>query len=324
MSERPEWFGDRRFNAYTGFMRRKFGGRVQKLAIDAGFTCPNRDGTTGRGGCSYCNNDAFNPSYCRSSGTVSRQIEEGIEFHRERYRRAVGYLAYFQAYSNTYASLAILKERYEEALSHNGIMGLVIGTRPDCVNDEILDYLAALSRHTFVTVEYGIESCFDDTLVSINRGHDFRTTVRAVEQTAGRGIPTGGHLIVGLPGEGRERLLETARILSGLPLHSLKFHQLQIVKGTQMGLDYEKHPGKYPDIHLDAYLELMADMCERLNPSIVLERIAGETVPEYNLRKSWGLRYDQILQRFEAKLEERDTWQGRNYQEGTKPIRKQA
>jgi radical SAM protein (TIGR01212 family) len=319
MNGRPEWFGERRFNAYAGFIRERFGGRVQKLAIDAGFTCPNRDGTRGRGGCTYCNNDAFNPSYCRAEKSVSRQINEGIAFHKDRYKRAVGYLAYFQAYSNTYAPLPALKLLYEEALACEGVMGLVIGTRPDCVNNEILDYLAELNRKYFVTVEYGIESCFDDTLSRINRGHDFKSAVSAVEQTASRGIPTGGHMIVGLPGEDAERLIRTAGILSSMPLHSLKFHQLQIVKGTQMGTDFQKHPDDYYDFGLDEYLELMVNITERLNPVIYLERIAGETVPQYNLRKSWGLRYDQILGKYEKKLEEKDTWQGRKYQSAVQP-----
>ncbi len=322
MNERPLWENGRRFNAYSGYIKQRFGGRVQKLAIDAGFTCPNRDGMKGRGGCTYCNNDAFNPSYCTPGKSVTRQIREGVEFHRTRYRRATAYLAYFQAYSNTYAPLEILKALYEEALAFPGVVGLVIGTRPDCIDDVILDYLASLNENHPVTVEYGIESCFDDTLKRIHRGHDFATTVDAIRRTSELGIQTGGHVIVGLPGEGYDRLMEMAMILSALPLHSVKFHQLQIVKGTVMGTDFIDHPDQYPEYGLDEYLDLMVHLVERLNPEMVIERIAGETVPEYNMRKSWGLRYDQVLNRFESLLEARDTWQGRLYEKITEPVRK--
>ncbi len=313
MKERPVWDNDRRFNSYTGYMRKQFGGRVQKLAIDAGFTCPNRDGTRGRGGCTYCNNDAFNPSYCMPEKNIRQQIEEGVEFHRIRYRRAVSYIAYFQAYSNTYGPVDRLKEIYREALSFPGIIGLVIGTRPDCTDDGILDFLAGLNEKYYVAVEYGIESCFNDTLEKINRGHTFEETSDAILKTAGRGIRTGGHMIVGLPGDGYDRIMDSAAILSALPLHSLKFHQLQIVKGTRMGEDFKRQPDNYPEYGLNEYLGIMADIVERLNPGILIDRIAGETVSEYNLRESWGLRYDRVLQRFEEILEERDTWQGKKF-----------
>ncbi|HYW96232.1 MAG TPA: TIGR01212 family radical SAM protein [Bacteroidales bacterium] len=315
MINRPyAWDNNRRFNTYTGYIRQHFGGRVQKLTIDAGFTCPNRDGTKGRGGCTYCNNDAFNPSYCLPEKSVTRQIEEGMSFHRDRYKNAKGFLAYFQAYSNTYAPLDKLKVLYEEALSYPGILGVVIGTRPDCVDDDLLDYLSGLNETQYVSVEYGIESCFDDTLERINRGHDFEASVRAIEKTAGRGIRTGGHVIAGLPGEGHDRMMASADILSGLPLHSVKFHQLQIVKGTRMGEDYKHHPDDYHEFGLDEYLELMVEVIENLRPDLVVERIAGESVPRYNLRPGWGLRYDQVLNRFEALLEEKDTWQGKKRQ----------
>ena len=313
MNSIPEWFGERRFNSYAGYFKKQFGGRVQKLAIDAGFTCPNRDGTKGRGGCTYCNNDAFNPSYCMPEKSVTRQIEEGLEFHRKRYRRSLAFMAYFQAYSNTYAPLERLKDLYTEALSFPGIAGLVIGTRPDCVDEKVLDFLARLGEKYYIQVEYGIESCFDDTLQRINRGHDFRTTAEAIEKTAQRGIRTGGHIIIGLPGEDHGRYMETAGILSALPLHSLKFHQLQIVKGTKMGEDLRNHPADYPEFSLEEYLDLMVEIVEKLNSSILIERIAGETVPRFNLRPGWEFRYDQVLGRFEALLEMRDTWQGRKF-----------
>ncbi len=313
MIQRPQWENGRRFNSYAGYIRTLFGGRVQKLAIDAGFTCPNRDGAKGSGGCTYCNNDAFNPSYCRPEKSVSVQLEEGLEFHKTRYRRAIGFLAYFQAYSNTYAPMQRLKALYEEALAFPGVNGLVIATRPDCVSDELLDYLAVLNEQYYIAVEYGIESCFDDTLRRINRGHDFKTASDTIKKTAARGINTGGHLIVGLPGDDRSRMLASAGILSALPLQTLKFHQLQIVKGTRMAEDFKKHPADYPETGIEEYLSLLVDVTERLKPELVIERIAGETVPRYNLGQSWGLRYDQVLNRFEALLEERDTWQGRKW-----------
>ncbi len=307
------WGNGRRFNSYPEYFRRLFGERVQKITIDAGFTCPNRDGTFGTKGCYFCNNNAFNPSYCSPLKSVSLQIQEGIEFHQQRYRRADKYLAYFQAYSNTYASIDHLKKLYEEALSYPGIVGLVIGTRPDCINGEILDYLEEINERAYLIIEYGIESCYDKTLKRINRGHDFKTAVEAVRITSERNIRTGAHIIIGLPGESRSEIIQEAKILSELPLNNIKFHQLQLVKGSVMGNDYMKNPEKYIDYELDDYLDLICNITERLNPSFVIERIAGETRPDFNLRPSWNLRYDRILNLFEEKLEAKDTWQGKYF-----------
>lgn len=307
------WGHERRFNAFSEYIRNVFGGRVQKLSIDAGFTCPNRDGLKARGGCTYCNNNAFNPSYCEPDKPVKQQILEGIQFHSRRYRKARGFLAYFQAYSNTYAPLEILKKRYEEALNVIEVKGLIIGTRPDCVDDEILDYLAELSEKLYLTVEFGIESCYDETLERINRGHDFKTTADALKECEKRNIRTGGHMIIGLPGENRDDILKEAEILSELPVNQLKFHQLQIVKGSVMAGEYENDPEAFSFFEMDEYLELMLEFIEKLNPKIVIERIAGETVPGFNLSPQWGLRYDQILKQFEKKMEERNSWQGRKY-----------
>ena len=307
------WHHKRRFNSYHEYFKKKFGGRVQKISLDAGFTCPNRDGTKGTGGCSFCNNKAFNPSYCTPEKSISQQIIEGIEFHSLRYRRATRFLAYFQAYSNTYAPVNQLKSLYEEALSFPQVSGLIIGTRPDCINEEILDYLEELHNRTYLVVEYGIESCYDRTLARINRGHNFAETVKTIINTSSRSIRTGGHIIIGLPGETREDMLKSAKILSSLPLNNIKFHQLQIVKDTSMATEYFNNPGLFHDYPLEEYIELIIDIVERLNPSFVLERIAGETPPDFNLRQSWKIRYDQILQRFEKRLEERNTWQGKFY-----------
>ncbi len=303
----------RRFNSYTEYFKQLFGGRVQKLAIDAGFTCPNRDGKVGRGGCSYCDNKAFNPSYCNPEKSVSTQIQEGIEFHRIRYRRASQYIAYFQAYSNTYAPIETLRKLYEEALAFPEVIGLVIGTRPDCVNDEILDFLAELSKKVYIIIEYGIESCYDKTLLKINRGHDFAKTRWAIEESARRGIRTGGHMIIGLPGESREEILQETDIISALPLNTIKFHQLQIITGTGMANEYNSHPEDFNILGIDDYLLLMMEIVERLNPAFVIERIAGEVPPPFSVNQPWDMRYDAVLQRFEQLLEKHDTWQGKFY-----------
>ncbi len=308
------WGHQRRFNAYADHFRKEFGERIQKLSINVGFTCPNRDGSVGIGGCTYCNNNAFNPSYCKPAKSVTQQIEEGIEFHAKRYRRAEKYLAYFQAYSNTYDSLAKLKKIYDEALQHPSIIGLVIGTRPDCVDEEKLNYFAELSKSYYIIIEYGIESCYDKTLLAINRGHDYYTCVKAIENTASKGIRTGAHLIFGLPGESIEDMLAEAEILSKLPLNNIKFHQLQIIKDTAMSQQYKDHPEDFTFFSLDNYIDFIVDFLERLNPSFVVERFAGEVPPRFLEGPGWGLiRNDQILNKVEKKLEERDTWQGKLY-----------
>ncbi len=306
------WQHQRRFNAYANYFRQHFGERVQKLSIDAGFTCPNRDGTLGTGGCTYCNNDAFNPSYCLPGKSISQQINEGIEFHVKRYRRAEKFLAYFQAFSNTYASLPELKKIYDQALHHPSIAGLVIGTRPDCMDEEKLDYFARLSQEKYLIIEYGIESCYNKTLQKINRGHDFETLAEMLRLTAEKGIKTGGHIIFGLPDETKQEMLAEAKILSELPLNNIKFHQLQIIKNTAMEKQYLDHPGDFSFFELDEYIEFMVDFLERLNPSFVVERFAGEVPPRFLAGPGWGLiRNDQILQKVERRLEERNTWQGK-------------
>ncbi len=311
---RYPWGHNRRFNTYSDYFKSRFGERVQKVSVDAGFTCPNRDGTLGRGGCTYCNNDAFNPSYCLPEKSIKQQISEGIEFHKVRYRRAEKYLAYFQAYSNTYADLDYLKKVYKEALDVPGVVGLVVGTRPDCVDDDKLDYFAELAEKVYLIIEYGIESCYDKTLERINRQHSYEQSVQAIQKTAQRGIRTGAHLIFGLPGETREEMLQEAKIISALPLDNVKFHQLQIIKGTQMSKHYALNPEGFNLFTWEEYREFMIDFLERLNPRFVVERITGEAPPRFLAGPRWGLkRTDQILNLFEQRLEERNTWQGRLY-----------
>jgi len=308
------WGHSRRFNAYSNYFRKIYGGRLQKVSIDAGFTCPNRDGTSGTGGCTYCNNDAFNPSYCSPSKSISVQLEEGIEFLRKRYREPASYLAYFQAFSNTYASVDHLRSLYEEALAFPGVTGLIIGTRPDCIDEEKLNYLRELSDRYFIAVEYGVESCYDKTLKRINRGHSFNQAVEAIQMTAGKGIKTGAHFIFGLPGESREEMLNEAEIISGLPLHTVKFHQLQIIKGTLMEKEFIKNPGDFDLFSFEDYIDFFILFLERLNPRIVVERFTGEAPPGYLHEKRWNMkRTDEIVRIIEKKLEERNTWQGRLY-----------
>ena len=324
----PELFPEgKRYNTFVGYYRRQYGERLQKLVIDAGFTCPNRDGTVGRGGCSFCDNAAFHPSYSTSGKSIAEQIDEGIEFHQVRYRNTKHYLAYFQSYSNTYAPIPRLRELYLAALTHPKIVGIVIGTRPDCVDEEKLDFLAGLKageglgdwhrdgfEHPVVKVEYGIESCYDETLLRVGRGHDVAVAEKAVRMSAERGLEPGAHFILGLPGETREMLLGQCRFISSLPLHSVKFHQLQIVKGTRMEKEFAQVPQDFLRLSLLDYLDMVIDILERLRPDLYIERVAGEVPPRFVNETQWGLiRNFQILHLLDERLSERNTWQGRLY-----------
>jgi uncharacterized protein len=303
---------------------------MQKVVVDAGFTCPNRDGTKGVGGCTYCNNDAFNPNYCNPVEPLHHQIEKGIRFHQVRYRKAAKYLVYFQPYSNTYAPLPKLQELYEEALDYPNVAGLVIGTRPDCIDEDKLGYLRELSQKYYIQVEYGVESCFDNTLQRINRQHDFALSELVIKKTHDLGIRTGAHFIFGLPGESVEDMLACAKVISELPLDSVKFHQLQIVQGTKMELEFAAAPSDFFDFSLEGYVSFIVRFAERLNPAIVIERFSGEIPPRFmgsndiagadsniprpTQRKSWGLiRYDAVLRLIEKEFERQDTWQGKYY-----------
>ena len=254
------------YNDFPTFLRKYFPYKVQKISLNAGFTCPNRDGTKGWGGCTYCNNQTFNPDYCRTEKSVATQLEEGKCFFAHKYPE-MKYLAYFQAYTNTYAELEGLKRKYEEALQVDGVVGLVIGTRPDCMPEDLLRYLEELNKHTFLMVEYGIESASDETLRRINRGHTYADTVEAVQRTAACGILTGGHIILGLPGETHDTMVAQAGMLSELPLSTLKIHQLQLIRGTRMAHEYEENPtGFHLFREVDEYIDLVIDYVEHLHP----------------------------------------------------------
>lgn len=308
------WGDNRRFNSYKRFLQERFGGRMQKLTLNAGFTCPNRDGSIGVGGCTYCVNDAFNPSYCDVRKSVRQQLDEGIEFHQNRYRRADGYLAYFQAYSNTYASLETMDELYRPALEHPQVKGIVVGTRPDCIDEQKLEYFARLQEHMFVSIEYGVESCFDQTLRRINRGHTFKQAEDAFALTKQYGIHCVGHFMYGLPGETPEMWLSSVRQINALPMNGIKFHQLQLIHDTKMEKEYYETPADFHLFTIDTYVPFIVDITERLNPSFVIERFAGEVPPRFLRENTWGLtRYDVVLQRIEKEMALRDTWQGKSF-----------
>ena len=309
------WGDNRRFNSYSNYFTKQFGGRVQKISIDAGFSCPNRDGKISTGGCTFCSNEAFNPSYCRPEKSIKQQIEEGIEFHQRRYRRANKYLAYFQPFSNTYKPLEELEGIYQQAMDVPEIAGIVIGTRPDLIDGNILQYLNEIQKMHYVMLEYGVESVYDATLKRVNRGHDFATAERAIRMTADNGIPCGAHFIFGLPGETKTMMLDAADIISQLPLTTVKFHQLQIFNGTKMAEEYLEHPEHFHLFDLEEYIDFVIDFAERLNPDIVIERFAGEVPPRYLVSEPWmKLRYDEVLSRIEKRMEERNTWQGKTIQ----------
>lgn len=306
------WGHSGRYNDFSSYFKKQFSGRVQKVSVDGGFSCPNRDGSKALHGCSYCNNKTFNPEYCRLEKSISDQVHEGINFFSGKYI-SMRFLAYFQAYSNTYAELPVLKERYEEALAHPKVVGLVLGTRPDCVNEEIFDYLAELSQSCYVMIEFGLESVKDETLKRINRGHSFSESVRALEEAARRHIHTCAHLILGLPGEDYDDFLNQARIISQLPVENLKLHQLQIHRGTRMAVEYLRNPDDFNLFTVEAYLDLVIDYLELLNPAIVMERFVSQAPSEMVIAPKWGLKNFEFVAKLKKRMEARSTWQGRLY-----------
>ena len=300
------------YNDFSTFLRKYFDCKVQKISLNAGFTCPNRDGVKGKGGCTYCNNQTFNPEYCKTEKSVKEQLEEGRLFFSRKYPE-MKYLAYFQAYTNTYSELEELKRKYEDALSVDGVVGLVIGTRPDCMPNALLDYLEELNKRTFLLVEYGIESTNDDTLRRINRGHTYADTVDAVKRTAARGILTGGHVILGLPGETHDDIVSQAARLSELPLTTLKLHQLQLIRGTKMAHEFEEHPEEFHLYEVDEYIDLVIDYVEQLRPDMVLERFVSQSPKELLIAPDWGLKNYEFTERVKKRMRERDAYQGKLY-----------
>ena len=311
-------FNGHRYHVYNDWVKLEYGGRLQKVSIDAGFTCPNRDGSLGVGGCTFCNNEGFSPSYLREQPDLTAQIDTGVEFMLRRYPKTKGFLAYFQSYSNTYDDLDQLKKRYEAALAHPKIVGIVIGTRPDCLPDETLDYLKELSTRTLVELEIGIESCNDAVLRECLRGHDFACTEDAILRAAKRDLFVTGHLLLGLPLENCASLVDGARTLAKLPLDALKFHQLQIVRNTRLANQYRADPDSVALLDPERYLDSVIDMLEHLPPSIKIQRLGSEVPPTVLVSPDWGMRLHKFPALLEARLEARDTWQGRLFVDSAK------
>ena len=300
------------YKEFSDFLKDVFPGKVQKISLNAGFTCPNRDGTKGFGGCTYCNNQTFSPVYCHTEKSITRQLEEGVAFFARKYPE-MRYLAYFQAYTNTYDTTERLIAKYEEALRFPGVCGLIVGTRPDCMPGDLLDYFSDLSKHSFVLVEYGVESTLDKTLRRINRGHTYAEAEEAIRRTASQGIYTGAHLILGLPGESREEILSHAGRISKLPLTTLKLHQLQLIRNTRMAKEFEESPADFHLYSVDEYIDLVIDFVERLNPDIVVERFVSQSPKELLIAPDWGLKNYEFTAKVLKRFAERNTWQGRRY-----------
>jgi len=300
-----------RYNDFSSFIRRTFNQRVQKVSIDAGFTCPNKDGSKGTGGCTYCNNNTFNPDYCKPIKPIKQQINEGIDFFSKKYKTQK-YLAYFQAFTNTYSPLADLRKMYEEALTHEDVIGLVIATRPDCIKDEVLDYLEELAKAgNFIKLEFGLESTKNETLEEINRCQTHEEAIDAFKRADGRGLHLGGHLILGLPGESKEDMLEHARKVSELPINTLKIHHLQIVKHTMMAHQFKNTPDMFTFMELDEYIDLVVDFIELLNPEIIIERFFSESPARMLIHPKYGLKNFEVKHLVEKRLEEKNAMQGR-------------
>ncbi len=301
---------DKPYNDFASWISKRFNFKVQKISIDAGFTCPNRDGLVGFGGCTFCDNNTFNPSYCDKTKSITTQIKEGKNFFKRKYPN-MRFLAYFQAFTNTYGDIDTLKAKYYEALSQEDVVGIVIGTRPDAVNDKILDFLEDLSKKTLVIVEYGIESTSNETLKKINRGHSFECSQNAIISTSQRGIIVGGHVILGLPNEDEKEILLQAKLISTLPLDILKIHQLQIIKGTSLEKEYQKKP-----FHLylvDEYIELLSKYISYLKPDLVLDRFVSQAPKELIVGPDWGLKNYEFTSRFMNYLLKNGIYQGMNF-----------
>lgn len=308
-----QYSGGKRYNNYSTYIKEYFGGRVQKISVNTGFSCPNRDGTKGTGGCTYCNIASFSPLYSRPVRSVRQQLDAGIDFFSKKYK-SQRYLAYFQAYTNTYAELDLLKELYLEALSHERVIGLVIGTRPDCINEELLSFLEKLAKDYYISLEFGVESTLNRTLRLVNRCHTYEETIEAFDMAKGRGIKLGAHLILGLPGESHEDMLGHAAKLSKLPLDFLKLHQLQILKGTKMAKQYEENPGFFPLFSPEEYIRFVAKFITLLRPDIILQRFISESPLNMLVAPNWnGMKNFEIIHKIDKYLEKHDLWQGKNY-----------
>lgn len=298
------------YRDFIEFLSVRFPYKVQKISLNAGFTCPNRDGSKGRGGCTYCNNQSFSPGYGKPRKSITEQMGDGVQFFSRKYPE-MKYLAYFQSYTNTYDSIDVLTDKYEEALAYPGTVGLIVGTRPDCMPPELLDYFQALSKKTFVMIEYGVESTLNHTLERVNRQHTYEESVQMIRETAGRGIPVGAHMILGLPGETREEVVNHANVLSQLPLTTLKLHQLQIIRGTAMAREFRETPEAFDLFELEEYIDLCIDFAERLHPDIFIERFTSQSPKKLLIAPTWDQKNHVVTEMITKRFLERETWQGR-------------
>ncbi len=302
----------KRYLDYASFIKSTFGERVQKISLNIGFSCPNRDGSKGFGGCTYCNNNTFNPDYCLSSKPIKEQLEEGIRRFSKKYKTQ-HYFAYFQAYTNTYSDIESLKKMYEEALSVPKVIGLVIGTRPDCISEEIIDYLSFLSKRSYISLEFGVESTLNKTLKNVNRCHTFEDTKAAFNLCRNKGFHLGAHLILGLPGETKDDLLNHAVEISKLPINTLKLHHLQIVKQSVMASQFKKYPENFKLFSSEAYVEFIAEFIELLRPDIIIERFISEAPLDLLIAPKWNLKNFEIVTKIDQVLSKKNTWQGKYY-----------
>jgi len=306
-------FTGKRYLDYSSFIRATFGERVQKISLDIGFSCPNRDGSKGYGGCTYCNNNTFNPDYCEPTKSIKEQLEQGIAFFGKKYK-AIHYLAYFQAYTNTYSDIDSLKRMYEEALNVPGVIGLVIGTRPDCITDELIDYFSFLSKKHFISLEFGVESTNEKTLLAVNRCHTFKETKATFEKCKNKGFHLGAHIILGLPGEDKNDLLNHAKEVSKLPIDTLKMHHLQIVKNAVMAVQYKRNPEKFNLFSSEDYIDFVTDFIGNLRPDIIIERFISETPHNLLIAPKWNnLKNFEVVAKIDKKLIEKNIWQGKYY-----------
>jgi len=306
-----QYNNNKRYNDYASFIKKQFSERVQKVSLDTGFTCPNRDGTKGVGGCTYCNNNTFNPDYCDPGKSITQQLDEGIEFFAKKYK-AQQYLAYFQAYTNTYAAIELVKELYNEAIQHPKVIGLVIGTRPDCINEDLINFLSELSNKYYISLEFGVESTLDRTLNMVNRCHSYKETVAAYELSKNKGLHLGAHMMIGLPGESKEDILNHASEVSKLPINTLKLHHLQVVKHTMMANQLQENPAMFNFFSVEEYIDLITDFVALLRPDIIIERFISQCPAHLLIAPKWnGLKNFEIVAKIDKKLVEKNLWQGK-------------
>jgi len=306
-------FIGKRYLDYSSFIKLKFGERVQKISLDIGFSCPNRDGSKGVGGCTYCNNNTFNPDYCEPQKSVKTQLEQGIEFFSRKGKNNK-FLAYFQAYTNTYSDFKSLKKMYLEALSVPKVVGLVIGTRPDCITEEIINFLDELSKTYFISLEFGVESTNEKTLLTVNRCHTFEETKATFELCKNKGFHLGAHIIIGLPGESETDLMNHAVEISKLPINTLKLHHLQIVKNSVMAVQYKRNPENFNLFTFENYINFISEFISNIRPDIIIERFISEAPKELLIAPKWGgLKNFEIVAKIDKNLQDKNLWQGKNY-----------